>query len=183
MPSVLSEIPGELELVIVLTPADAAPYTMLIAAISDSACKNVPPTFGSFFAKYAATSVCGVIGYPKKHLQPARIAASANASLPFINDFSKNFSPYFSTVMQTSGHIVPHIAHPMQLSGFTNSAVKYPLLLRCDFDSSIQALGQAFTHNAQPLHLPVLIVILGIFRLSFRRLFSIITQLKAVLKY
>jgi len=48
-----------------LNPALETPYTMLIAAISLSACKNVPPILGIRFAIYAAISVCGVIGYPK----------------------------------------------------------------------------------------------------------------------
>ena len=65
MPSLFKEIPGLLLLVIALTPQDAAPITIFIAAISDSACKNVPPIFGMRFAIYAATSVWGVMGYPK----------------------------------------------------------------------------------------------------------------------
>ena len=44
------------------TPVDAAPSTMLIAAISDSACKKTPPDFSIRFAIYADSSVCGVIG-------------------------------------------------------------------------------------------------------------------------
>ena len=51
MPSVLRDIPGDDELVIALTPADAAPSTIFIAATSLSACKKVPPSFGSFFEK------------------------------------------------------------------------------------------------------------------------------------
>ena len=46
IPSPLSEIPGLDEDVIARAPADAAPYTMLIAAISLSACRYVPPIFG-----------------------------------------------------------------------------------------------------------------------------------------
>ena len=44
------------------TPELAQPYTMLIAAISLSACRKTPPTFGILFAMYAEISVCGVIG-------------------------------------------------------------------------------------------------------------------------
>ena len=43
-------IPGEDDEVIARTPALAAPNTMLIAAISDSACRNVPPIWGIRFA-------------------------------------------------------------------------------------------------------------------------------------
>ena len=55
-------MPGLDELVIALRPVDAQPYTMLIAAISLSAWRNVPPIFGMRFDMYAAISVCGVIG-------------------------------------------------------------------------------------------------------------------------
>ena len=41
---------------------------------------------------YAATSVCGVMGYPKKCLHPAAIAASAMASFPFMSTFSFMFT-------------------------------------------------------------------------------------------
>ena len=61
---------------------------MLIAAISLSACRYVPPIFGMRFDMYAASSVCGVMGYPKKKRHPARRALSASASFPFINTFS-----------------------------------------------------------------------------------------------
>ena len=44
------------------TPVEAAPSTMLTAAISDSACKKTPPDFSMRFAIYADSSVCGVIG-------------------------------------------------------------------------------------------------------------------------
>ena len=46
MPSPLSEMPGDEDDVMTRAPAAAAPYTMLMAAISLSACKNVPPTLG-----------------------------------------------------------------------------------------------------------------------------------------
>ena len=62
IPSLLSEIPGDDEDVITLTPVDAAPRTILIAATSLSACKNRPPLAAIFFARYAEISVCGVIG-------------------------------------------------------------------------------------------------------------------------
>ena len=50
MPSHLSAIPGLEDEVIARLPVAATPYTMLMAAISLSACKNVPPIFGIFFA-------------------------------------------------------------------------------------------------------------------------------------
>ena len=87
---------------------------MLIAAISDSACKYVPPILGILFAIYAAISVCGVIGYPKKCLHPDIIAASAKASLPFIKTRSGiNYITYLSTIIATSGHIVAHAVQPI----------------------------------------------------------------------
>ena len=55
-------MPGELEDVMTRAPAEEAPYTMLMAATSDSACRNRPPTLGMRFDMYAETSVCGVIG-------------------------------------------------------------------------------------------------------------------------
>ena len=55
------------------------------------------------------------MGYPKKKRQPARIAASASASLPFMSTFSAMF-PYLSTVIATSGHIVAQDAQPVHAS-------------------------------------------------------------------
>ena len=46
------------------TPAAAAPYTMLMAATSLSACRNVPPTCGKYSAAASTISLAGVIGYP-----------------------------------------------------------------------------------------------------------------------
>jgi hypothetical protein len=60
----LSDIPGPDELVMAREPADADPYTILIAAISLSACINVRPRAGMCFAIYAVNSFCGVMGYP-----------------------------------------------------------------------------------------------------------------------
>ena len=62
MPSAFRETPGEEEDVMARTPVEAAPSTMLTAAISDSACKKTPPDFSMSFAIYADSSVCGVIG-------------------------------------------------------------------------------------------------------------------------
>jgi hypothetical protein len=65
-PSDFKDIPGEEEEVIALTPDADAPSTIFIAAISDSACTNTPPSIlGIRLAMYADISVCGVIGYPK----------------------------------------------------------------------------------------------------------------------
>ena len=62
IPSCISESPGPEEAVIVSSPAAAAPKTMLIAAVSDSACTNVPPIFGIRFAAASVSSLAGVIG-------------------------------------------------------------------------------------------------------------------------
>ncbi len=53
---------GEEEEVITRAPTEEAPNTILIAAISDSACRKVPPILGIRFDIYAESSVCGVIG-------------------------------------------------------------------------------------------------------------------------
>ena len=71
-----------------LAPAAAAPKSILMPATSDSVCTNSPPTSFILQDIYSNISVCGVIGYPLKNLQPARKADSANASLPFINTFA-----------------------------------------------------------------------------------------------
>jgi hypothetical protein len=42
----------------------------------------IPPTCGSFFERYSAISLAGVIGYPAKNRHPVASAASAHASLP-----------------------------------------------------------------------------------------------------
>ena len=44
------------------TPAEAAPYTMLMEATSLSACTNVPPTCGRYSAAASAISLAGVMG-------------------------------------------------------------------------------------------------------------------------
>jgi hypothetical protein len=51
------------------------------------------------------------MGYPKKCLHPAIMAASASASLPFINTFA--ILSYLSTVIATSGHIIAQDAQPV----------------------------------------------------------------------
>src|SRR5699024_6833178 len=104
MPSPLSEMPGDEDDVMARAPAAAAPYTMLIAATSLSACRYVPPTLGMRLDMYAASSVCGVMGYPKKKRHPARIAASASASLPFMSTFSAMPSLPF----HRDGHVGAH---------------------------------------------------------------------------
>jgi hypothetical protein len=43
-------------------PDAAAPYTMLMAATSLSACRNVPPTCGMYSAAASAISLAGVMG-------------------------------------------------------------------------------------------------------------------------
>lgn len=72
-------IPCEDEDVITLAPDPAAPYTMFIAETSDSAWTNTPPTLGNSLDIYSGNSFCGIIGYPKKYLQPDSIAALPKA--------------------------------------------------------------------------------------------------------
>ena len=55
-------MPGPEEAVIVRSPAAAAPSTMLIAAVSDSAWTNVPPAAGNSSAALSVISLAGVIG-------------------------------------------------------------------------------------------------------------------------
>ncbi len=44
------------------TPADAAPYSMLMAATSLSACTYTPPSCGIYTAAASAISLAGVMG-------------------------------------------------------------------------------------------------------------------------
>ena len=62
MPSCFKLMPGLDELVIERTPEPAAPYTILMAAISLSACTNTPPISGILTDIYSGTSFCGVMG-------------------------------------------------------------------------------------------------------------------------
>ena len=62
MPSCFSEMPGLEEEVMTRAPAPPAPYTMLIAASSLSACRKHPPTCGKRSDMYSGMSFCGVIG-------------------------------------------------------------------------------------------------------------------------
>ena len=62
IPSCLRLMPGEEEEVITRAPQPAAPYAMLIAATSLSACRKTPPCSGMCRAKYSGISFCGVIG-------------------------------------------------------------------------------------------------------------------------
>jgi hypothetical protein len=64
MPSCIRLSPGPDEALITRMPADDAPYTMLMAETSLSACKKVPPTSGIRSAAYSAISLAGVMGYP-----------------------------------------------------------------------------------------------------------------------
>ena len=57
-------MPGPLEADMARTPAEAAPYSMLMAATSLSACTNTPPACGRYSAAASAISLAGVIGYP-----------------------------------------------------------------------------------------------------------------------
>ena len=141
MPSCLRLTPGLDELVIARVPAPAAPYTMLIAATSDSAWTNTPPTSGILTDIYSGTSFCGVIGYPKKARHPLRMAPSQIASVPCskildINLLLTSAAPpgrgmgsfqaedYFSTSIAQSGHMMAQKAQPMQFCGLSASATK-----------------------------------------------------------
>lgn len=62
MASLLSEMPQLEELVMLRTPAAAAPKAMLAEATSLSPWMNTPPTWGMRRAKYSGTSFCGVMG-------------------------------------------------------------------------------------------------------------------------
>ena len=55
-------MPGEEEDVMARMPAPAAPYTMLMAATSDSDWRNTPPALGRWADIYSGTSLCGVMG-------------------------------------------------------------------------------------------------------------------------
>ena len=55
-------MPGLDEEVMARSPTAAAPYTMLMAAISLSACMKVPPSSGSLRDMNSGISFCGVMG-------------------------------------------------------------------------------------------------------------------------
>lgn len=57
--------------------------------------------------------------------------------------------------MHASGHTTPQEQHPTQFSISLASAKKYPNLFISFSDKDITFFGQAFTHNAHPLHLSV----------------------------
>ena len=57
-------MPGPLDALMQRTPADALPYTMLMAATSLSAWMNTPPARGKYSAAASAISLAGVMGYP-----------------------------------------------------------------------------------------------------------------------
>jgi hypothetical protein len=57
--------------VIAFLPASDAPMIAPTEAISSSICKMTPPLSGSLRARYSATSVEGVMGYPAKNVHPA----------------------------------------------------------------------------------------------------------------
>ena len=63
-PSIIRLMPGPEDPVMVLSPAEEVPYSMLMAASSLSACRKVPPHDGKSFAAVSASSLAGVIGYP-----------------------------------------------------------------------------------------------------------------------
>ena len=86
--SVIKVRPGPEVAVIAGEPANDAPITMLIDAISSSACTTTPPNLGSSAAKNSIKSVAGVIGYPAKKRQPDAMAPSASAWLPVITNVS-----------------------------------------------------------------------------------------------
>ena len=69
--SCLSENPGPEVAVIDFLPARDAPMIAPMEAISSSIWRMTPPISGSLRARYSATSVAGVIGYPAKKVHPA----------------------------------------------------------------------------------------------------------------
>src|SRR5512140_2208235 len=76
-----SDMPGPEVAVIAFLPANDAPTTAPTPAISSSACSTVPPYFQISRVRNCMISVDGVIGYPPKNVQPAKIAAAAHMSL------------------------------------------------------------------------------------------------------
>ena len=83
-PSSIRLKPGDEVKVVARRPAAPAPYSMLMAATSLTACTNSPWRRGSRRAISSAPSVDGVIGYPKKWRQPARMAPIADAYIPLM---------------------------------------------------------------------------------------------------
>jgi hypothetical protein len=68
--------------VIAFLPAKEAPTTVPIPAISSSAWTIVPPYFQISRPRKCMISDEGVMGYPPKNWQPAKMAAAAHISLP-----------------------------------------------------------------------------------------------------
>jgi hypothetical protein len=73
------------------------------------------------FAMYSAISVCGVMGYPKKYRHPDAMAASAIASLPFINTLSDMSAPLY---------VFLHFDHAVGAHGGAHGARDASLLVR-----------------------------------------------------
>ena len=117
-PSDFSEMPGDEDDVIARTPALDAPSTILMAAISDSACKKVPPTLGICFGHVGGKFGLRGNRVTKKAFAAGAIAATPSASLPFIKMRSNVCSPfgYRSTRITQSGQMVAHIAQEMHAS-------------------------------------------------------------------
>ena len=79
----MREKPGPDVAVIPRAPDHTAPMTAASDASSSSNWTNVPPISGNLREICSAISLAGVIGYPAKNRQPAAIAASAIAMLPY----------------------------------------------------------------------------------------------------
>ena len=74
-------------------PSPRGPRAVQIEAISSSICKNTPRWRGSSRDMSSVISEAGVMGYPAKNRQPAAIAASTQASFPWITFVCTERSP------------------------------------------------------------------------------------------
>jgi hypothetical protein len=121
---------------------------MLMEATSLSPWMKTPCTSGILLAKYSGISFWGVMGYPAKKRHPARTAASAMASQPFINTLAIflpiSLPDYLYISIAASGHMAAHILHATQEPIFGASTYSYPFELT-RFPMVKTFLGQNFT--------------------------------------
>lgn len=82
---------------------------------------------------------------------PATYRRLGDRFVAFHQNFLCHFF-YLSTVMTQSGHMIAQLAHPTQAASSIQDTGACPLRLRRVFEISSIFLGQAVTHNPQPLH-------------------------------
>ena len=111
--------PGEEEDVMARTPVEAAPSTMLMAAISDSACKKTPPAFSMLLCHIRRQFGLRCDRIPKETLTagPNRRFCQV-PRCPSSDFFPRWLRPSFTfeSGIAQSGHIIAHIAQLIHAS-------------------------------------------------------------------